>query len=102
MFLLLIKIRIASLQNMAQEQLKPLGWVLLLSLIVLFLLIPALITALGLLLLLAVLGAERLRSAVTLLNILLACVTCFTIILESPHVPVRPGLDTVALTATRI
>jgi len=83
-------------------QLTPLGWLLLPLLTVLFVLVPALITALGLLFLLAALGAAKLRSAVTLLNAIMACLACITIVLESPHLPVRPGMDPVAAVSSEI
>jgi ABC-2 type transport system permease protein len=75
------------------------GWLLLLPLICLFVLVPALITALGLLLLMTLLGAARIRSAITALNGIMAAVACITIVLESPHLPVRPGGDAFASAA---
>jgi len=77
-------------------KLNVLGCILLPLFIALFVLTPALITALGLLLLLAVVGVHRLRSAVTGLNAVMATVACITIVLESPHLPVRPGADVLA------
>ncbi len=78
------------------------GWLILPLLIVLFVLVPALFTALGLLLLLAALGAPRLRAAITLLNAVLASVACITIVLESPHLPVHPGMDPFAAVSTEL
>jgi ABC-2 type transport system permease protein len=78
------------------------GWLLLPILIALFVLIPALLTAFGLLLLLAMVGVARLRSAVTALNAVMAAVACITIVLESPHLPVRPGVDLLASSAGNV
>lgn len=69
------------------------AWLGLPLLIVLFVLYPALITALGLLILLQFAGVNRLRSAITVLNALMAAVACITIVLESPHLPIKPGMD---------
>jgi len=78
------------------------GWCLLPLLIALFVLVPALLTALGLLALLSVLGAARLRSAVTALNAIMATLACATIVIESPHLPIRPGMDLVSSAATSV
>ena len=66
------------------------GWLLLLPLTALFILLPALLTALGLLLLLGLFGIRRLRAAIAALNALMALVVCATIVLEAAHLP-RPG-----------
>lgn len=67
------------------------GWLLILPLTALFVLLPALATALGLLLALAALGMHRLRAAVSLLNALLAIAVCITVVLESGHMSTRVG-----------
>lgn len=61
------------------------GWLMLPLLIALFVLVPALLTALALLLALAVLGMRRLRAAITVLNALMAAAVCITIVLEAPR-----------------
>lgn len=71
-------------------------WLLLPVLIALFVLIPALITAMGLLLLMKVIGSARLRSAITALNAIMATVTCLTIVMESPYLTLRPAADHLA------
>ncbi|HZO89292.1 MAG TPA: hypothetical protein VFB38_13245 [Chthonomonadaceae bacterium] len=76
-----------------------LGWLLLPLLIGLFVLVPALLTALALLLALAVLGVQRLRSAITVLNAVMAAVICITIVLEAGHLPLRPGMLDASLTS---
>lgn len=66
-----------------------LGWLLIPFIIALFVLLPALLTALGLLLLLALVGMRRLRSAITALNAIMALTVCITIVLEARHLPVK-------------
>ncbi len=63
------------------------GWLLLPLLIALFALLPALLTALALLLLLAAIGIARLRSILIVLNGFMALVVCVTIVLETNHLP---------------
>jgi ABC-2 type transport system permease protein len=63
------------------------GWLLLPLLIVLFVLLPALLTAFGLLLALAAFGIRRLRAAIGLLNLVMAFVVCLTIVLEAKYLP---------------
>lgn len=67
------------------------AWLLMPVFIALFLLLPALLTSLGLLILLTVLGMKRLRAAITSLNALMAVGVCITIVLEASHSPFRPG-----------
>ena len=73
------------------------GWLALIPLTLLFVLLPALLTALGLLLLLALFGIRRLRAAIAALNAVMALVVCATIVLEAAHLP-RPGALHLALT----
>lgn len=61
------------------------GWLLLPLLIALFVLVPALLTALALLVALSLLGMRRLRAAITVLNALMAAAVCITIVLEAPR-----------------
>lgn len=56
------------------------GWLFLPIIIMLFALLPALITAFALLLLLAIVGMRRLRSAVTLLNAFTGTVVCIAVL----------------------
>lgn len=75
----------------ASAQIPFLGWLLLPILILLFVLLPALLTALGLLLALAVFGMRRLRSAIGLMNAVMAIVVCLTIVMEAHYLPIRSG-----------
>lgn len=61
------------------------AWLLVPLLVMLFVLLPALLTALGLLLALAALGMRRLRGAITLANALTGSVVCLTIVTEVGH-----------------
>jgi ABC-2 type transport system permease protein len=74
------------------------AWGFVLILVLLFVLLPALITALGLLIALAIIGIRRLRAAIGLLNAVMALVVCVTIVLEARHIPFKPGLFSGALT----
>ena len=58
------------------------GWLCVPLLVGLFVLLPALIIALALLLILAAVGVRRLRSAISLLNALSGVVVCLTLIAE--------------------
>jgi ABC-2 type transport system permease protein len=73
------------------------GWLLLPLLIALFVLVPALLTALALLVALSLLGMRRLRAAITVLNALMAAAVCITIVLEAPRL--NPLTKTTAITA---
>ncbi len=75
------------------------GWLLLPPLVALFVLLPALLTALGLLLLLAAFGIRRLRAAIAALNALMALVVCATIVLEAARLPRPGGLRTALIPA---
>lgn len=55
-------------------------WLLLPIVVLLFALLPALLTSLGLMLMLAGLGMRRLRSAVTLLNAVTGALICITVV----------------------
>ena len=59
------------------------GWLLVPLLIGLFVLLPALLTALGLLLALTAFGMRRLRSAIGLMNAVMAIIVCLTIVFGS-------------------
>src|SRR5579884_3825744 len=59
----------------------------------------ATVLGLALLLALAVLGVQRLRSAITVLNAVMAAVICITIVLEAGHLPLRPGMLDASLTS---
>lgn len=69
-----------------------LAWLLVPPIIVLFVLVPALITALGLLVALSIVGMRRLRAAISILNAIMATVVCITIVLEAGRLPMRAGL----------
>ena len=81
----------------AALHLSAVGWLALIPLTLLFVLLPALLTALGLLLLLALFGIRRLRAAIAALNAVMALVVCATIVLEAAHLP-RPGALHMVLT----
>ena len=67
------------------------GWLVVVPLIALFVLLPALLTALLLLIILAVVGMRRLRSGIALLNAVMAITVCITIVLEARHLPLHPA-----------
>src|SRR5579884_1656900 len=71
--------------------LPPWGWLLVIPLIALFVLLPALMTALLLLMILAIVGMRRLRSGIALLNAVMAITVCITIVLEARHLPLHPA-----------
>lgn len=75
----------------AMLKVNTVGWLLLFPLLLLFVLIPALLTAFMLLLLIAILGVQRLRSAISILNVIMAILVCINIVLESKHLPIRFG-----------
>lgn len=56
------------------------GWLAIPFVIALFALLPALMTAVGLLVLLSIVGMRRLRTAVTLLNAFTGTVVCFAVL----------------------
>lgn len=66
-------------------------WPLVLLLIALFVLLPALLTALALLLALAGLGMQRLRGVITLVNVLMGVGVCATFVLEARNLPFKFG-----------
>lgn len=61
------------------------GWIFVPLLVMLFVLLPALLTALGLLLALGLMGMRRLRGAITLVNAVTGAVVCLTIVTEIGH-----------------
>lgn len=75
------------------------GWLLLPLVVALFVLLPALLTALGLLLALWLLGMKRLRGAVTLINVLMAVVVCLTFVVEARNLPLKLAGGTASLTS---
>jgi ABC-2 type transport system permease protein len=64
---------------------------LLAVLVVLFVFLPALFTALGLLIALAIFGMRRVRQAIGLMNAVMAIIVCITIVLEAHYLPIRTG-----------
>lgn len=68
------------------------GWPALLVLLLLFLLLPALATALLLLVALAVFGMRRLRRVIAVANLALATFVCLTMVLEVQRLPIRQAL----------
>ena len=68
-----------------------LAWPVLIALILLFVLLPALLTAFALLLALAFLGMARLRAAITLINVLMGIIVCITFVLEARNLPFKFG-----------
>ncbi len=76
-----------------------LGWLLVPLIILLFVLLPAILTALGLLILLGILGMRRIRSAITILNALMAIAVCVIFILETQRMPVRLGMLGTSITS---
>jgi hypothetical protein len=72
--------------------LRPWAWLLLPLFIALFAFLPALLTAFGLLVALAILGMRRLRAAIALVNGVMALMVCIIFIVEAQHLPVRSGV----------
>jgi ABC-2 type transport system permease protein len=70
-------------------ELPIIAWPLVVLLIVLFVLLPALLTALALLLSLACFGVGRVRSAITLVNVLMGIGVCITFVLEAHNLPLK-------------
>jgi len=75
------------------------GWLVLALLILLFVLLPALVTAFGLLIALAILGMRKVRSAITAVNAIMATVVCLTIVLQASRLQLHQGFH-YALTPT--
>ncbi len=65
------------------------AWPVLIALILLFVLLPALLTAFALLLALVFLGMARLRAAITLINVLMGVVVCIILVLEVRNLPFK-------------
>ena len=61
------------------------AWILVPLLVMLFVLLPALLTASGLLLALGLMGMRRLRGAITLVNAVTGAIVCLTIVTEIGH-----------------
>ena len=70
-----------------------LSWLLLPFLIVLFVLTPALMTAMILLIALLLIGVKRARASISTLNALMAAGVCITLVLEVNHLPIKPSLE---------
>ena len=68
-------------------QLPLIGWLLLPLLVAFFALLPALLTALALLILLSTIGIARLRGILIILNGIMALIVCITIVFETNHIP---------------
>jgi ABC-2 type transport system permease protein len=61
------------------------AWIIVPLLVMLFVLMPALLTALALLIALGVMGMRRLRGAITLVNAVTGAIVCLTIVTEIGH-----------------
>lgn len=70
----------------------PWMWLLMPLVIGLFVLIPALITALVLLVLMWMLGARRVRASIALMNTVMALGVCSTMVIEAAHLPTRTSV----------
>ncbi|CCW34394.1 hypothetical protein CTKA_00592 [Chthonomonas calidirosea] len=68
--------------------LSPIAWMLLMPLTFLFLLLPALLVALGLIILLRIVGLARIRASISLLNVLMGALICLDIAIALPHSPI--------------
>lgn len=68
--------------------LSPIAWMLLIPLTFLFLLLPALLVALGLIVLLRIVGLARIRASISLLNVLMGALICLDIAIALPHSPI--------------
>ena len=69
------------------------GWALIPLVVMLFVLLPALITALLLLVALAVFGMKRVRSAITVVNVIMAAVVCLTIVSQTGRLRIHSGFQ---------
>lgn len=67
-------------------------WPAVVYLVALFLLLPALVTALLLLVALAAVGIQRVRSAITTVNTIMAAFVCMTIVVQASHFQLHEGL----------
>jgi ABC-2 type transport system permease protein len=80
-------------------------WIFVLVLTLLFVLVPALATALVLLASLSLFGMKRVRRAIAVVNLLMAAIVCMTIVLQVNRLPIRHGFglsDGVSVTADRV
>lgn len=68
---------------------SPFAWALAPLLIFQFVLLPALLSALGLLLSVAAFGASRIRSAISLLNVIMGVLVCLSFVVESKNLPLQ-------------
>ncbi len=67
------------------------GWPILLLLTLLLALLPALITALLLLIALSIVGMNRVRAAMTAINLVMASVVCITFVIQAGNLPFHLG-----------
>jgi ABC-2 type transport system permease protein len=67
--------------------LSPIAWLMLVPLTFLFLLLPALLVALGLIVLLRIAGLSRMRAVINFLNVLMGALICLDIAVAVPHSP---------------
>ena len=74
-------------------QLNVFGWILVPILILFFVLLPALLTALALLILLGLFGVKQLKRVVSALNGMMAALVCLTIVVEVNHLPIKPTME---------
>src|SRR5258706_9110663 len=68
------------------------GWVVVPFIVLLFVLLPALITALLLLVSVSIFGMKRVRSAITAVNVIMAAVACLTIVSQTGKLRLHDGL----------
>src|SRR5438270_266793 len=95
MFWLLVKVRVVGLWNVAWHTFRRhtiISSMLVLLVVGLFVLLPALTTALVLLMALACLGMRRIRSAITLVNAVMATVVCLTIVTQTSKIQFHRAL----------
>jgi ABC-2 type transport system permease protein len=77
----------------------PSGWPFLALVVALFVLLPALLTALLLMIALALFGMRRVRRAITAVNTIMATVVCLTIVAQANRLPLGRGLRAMLSTA---
>src|SRR5260370_31555272 len=67
------------------------GWVVVPFIVMLFVLLPALITAVMLLVSVGIFGMTRVRSAITVVNVIMAAVVCLTIVSQTGKLRLHDG-----------
>jgi ABC-2 type transport system permease protein len=70
-----------------------LGWIALTANVLMFVLLPALITSLLLMLALALFGMQRVRGAIAAVNAILALVVCMTIVIQTSNLQLQHGIQ---------